>query len=178
MEEFKESNSDEYKDVCYEIGLSFIYYYKGTVDTDKYEKAQFWLNEAKDKYEVAKIYYDISECLALIKQYEGAKILQTEKMYDQYEELWGKIEELHNSTKNFKDNDSKRQVWIEINSMINSNIKIFLDITEVKTMTDLLGEILTEAEEMDEAIVQDQIDEIISSINETINKIESAKEAK
>ena len=178
LEQFKEANPDEYKDVCYEIGKSFLYYYEVSIESDRYAKAQFWLNEAKDKYEDAQIYAEIAECLALINQYNGSQIKQTQKMYEQYEILWGKIKDLADSAEKFDEIDSKLQVWNEIDSMINSKVKTFLDVTESENMIALLNEIQDLASEIDESIVQEDIKELDESIEDTKKKIESAKEAK
>lgn len=178
LEQFKETNLDEYKDVCYEIGKSFLYYYEVSIESDRYSRAQFWLGEAKDKYEDAKIYFEIAECLALINQYNGSQIKQTQKMYDQYEILWGKIKDLADSAEKFDEIDSKLQVWNEIDSMIKSKVDTFLDVTESENMIALLNEIQEQASEIDESIVKEDIKFLNISINETKKKIESAKEAK
>ena len=46
---------------------------------DRYSSAAQWFKEAKENHPEAGIYCEISDCLTLISQYDGAKIQQTEK---------------------------------------------------------------------------------------------------
>ena len=59
MEQLAASNPTAYRDVCYEIGQSFLFYYDVNVDRDRYSNAATWFEHAKDQYDVAGIYCDI-----------------------------------------------------------------------------------------------------------------------
>lgn len=176
LEELKSSNLDGYKQVCYEIGQSFLFYYDVNVDRDRYSNAAKWFEEAKDEYQIAGIYCDISNCLELINQYNGSKIKQTEKMYEEYEKLWKMIVELKSKADEFDSVDSKLQVWNEIDSMINTNVAPFLEVTEKEELTTLLTEISNEAAQVKKSVIEEDINNLQNSITETIKKIDSAQE--
>lgn len=89
LERLKEADVQSYEDVCYQIGESFLFYYDVTAERDRYSNAAKWFRNTTDSYMIAGIYCDISDCLELINQYNGAKIKQTEKMYEEYANLWG-----------------------------------------------------------------------------------------
>lgn len=176
LEELKSSNPDGYKEVCYEIGQSFLFYYDVNVDRDRYSNAAKWFEEAKDEYQIAGIYCDISNCLELINQYNGSKIKQTEKMYEEYEKLWKMIGELKIKADEFDSVDSKLQVWNEIDSMINTNVAPFLEVAEKEALTTLLTEISNEAAQVKKSVIEEDINNLQNSIAETIKKIDSAQE--
>ena len=48
------------------------------------------------------------------QQYDGAKIQQTEKTYEEYKKLWKQINELYAKSEDFDSVDAKIQVWNEI----------------------------------------------------------------
>lgn len=176
LSELKSSNPDGYMDVCYEIGQSFLFYYDVNVDRDRYSNATKWFEEAKDKYQIAGIYCDISNCLELINQYNGSKIKQTEKMYEEYGKLWGMIGELKTKADEFDSVDSKLQVWNEIGSMINTNVAALLEVTEKEALTELLKQISDEAGQVKKSVIEEDINNLQDSIAETIKKIDSAQE--
>ena len=176
LEELKNANPEGYKQVCYEIGQSFLFYYDVNVDRDRYSNAAKWFEEAKEQYPIAGIYCDISNCLELINQYNGSKIKQTEKMYEEYENLWKMIGELKDKADEFDSVDSKLQVWNEIDSMINTNVAPFLEVTEKESLITLLTEISNEAGEVKKSVIEEDINNLQNSITETIKKINSAQE--
>ncbi len=175
LDDLKAANPDGYKDVCYEIGQSFLFYYDVKVDRDRYSNASKWFSEAEDKYPIAGIYCDISNCLELINQYNGSKIKQTEKMYEEYEKLWRMISELKTKADEFDSVDSKLQVWNEIDGMINTNIAPFLEVTTQDDMTKLLNQISDDAGKVNKSVLEEDIKALQDSIAETIKKIASAK---
>lgn len=177
LADLKKNNPEGYKDVCYQYGESFLFYYDVNVEKDRYANAAKWYKEAVDKYPVAQIYCDISTCLDLISQYDGAKIKQTEKMYEEYTLLWNKITELENESEEFDSVDSKLQVWNEIDNIISSNMSPLLEVTSKKDIVSLLNKIDEKSKEIDKSIIQDDIRKLQSNINNTIKKINTIKEA-
>ncbi|MGN1319885.1 MAG: serine/threonine protein kinase, partial [Acutalibacteraceae bacterium] len=175
LDELKKANPKGYSDVCYEIGQSFLFYYDVKVDRDRYSNASKWFEEAKESYPIAGIYCDISDCLELINQYNGSKIKQTEKMYEEYGKLWNMISELKTKADEFDSVDSKLQVWNEIDGMINTNIAPFLEVTTQEKMIELLNNVSSDASKVNKSVLEDDIKALQSSIQETIKKIESAK---
>ena len=175
LKRLRNEDPQGYQDVCYEIGQSFLFYYDVKVDRDRYSNASKWFADAKDSYPIAGIYCDISDCLELINQYNGSKIKQTEKMYQEYGRLWEMISELKTKADEFDSVDSKLQVWNEIDGMINTNIAPFLEVTTQEAMIELLNQISSDAGEVNKSVLEEDIKALQSSISETIKKIQSAK---
>lgn len=172
----KAENPEGYKDVCYEIGQSFLFYYetKTNRDLDRYGHAAKWFEEAKTKYEMAGIYCDIANCLDLINQYNGSKVKQTDKMYEEYEKLWEKLVEMKNQSDSFDSVDSKLQIWTEINTIIDLNISHFLEKVDEKTIVKLLNDISEESKKINKSVIEDDVKELRESIAETIKRVGSA----
>lgn len=175
LEQLANDDPEGYQQVCYEIGQSFLFYYDVKVDRDRYSNASKWFKVAKARYPIASIYCDISDCLELINQYNGSKIKQTEKMYEEYAKLWNMISELKSKADEFNSVDSKLQIWNEINGMINKNISLFLEVTTKEEMKGLLDKISSDAGKINKSVLEEDIKEIQASIAETIKKIDSAK---
>ncbi len=174
FEQLKASDPEGYQNVCYEIGNSFLFYYDVKIDRDRYSNAAKWFKEARDSYSIAGVYCDIAECLELINQYNGSKIKQTEKMYEEYEKLWNMIGQLKKTADGFDSVDSKMQVWNEINGMIDTNVVPFLEVTDGATLTALLNSIADEAAMVNKSILQGDIQNLQAALNATINKIATA----
>jgi serine/threonine-protein kinase len=174
LEELKTNDPMGYKEVCYEIGQSFLFYYDVNIDRDRYSNAAKWFDQAKDSYSIAEIYCDISSCLELINQYNGSKIKQTEKMYEEYGNLWSMIGQLKEKADDFDSVDSKIQVWNEINGMINANIAPFLEVTDGETLSSLLLEIADEAATVNKSILQEDIAQLQAALNATVEKTATA----
>ena len=175
LESLKTENPDGYMDVCYEIGQSFLFYYDVGIDRDRYSNESKWFTESRDKYPISEIYCDISECLELINQYNGSKIKQTEKMYQEYENFWNMINNLRTKAEEFDSVDSKLQVWNEINTIVNSNIVPFLEITDADTMIQFLQGISDDAGKINKSILEEDVKVLQQAIAETVNKITSAQ---
>ena len=174
LEEFKKQDPKGYQDACYEIGQSFLFYYDVNVDRDRYSNAAKWFEASKESYPISSIYCDISNCLELINQYNGSKIKQTEKMYEEYEKLWKMISQLKTKADEFDSVDSKLQVWNEIDGMINSNIAPFLEVTTKEEMKKLLNDIYVDAAKINKSVLEEDVKKLQASIEETIKKIDSA----
>lgn len=174
LQQLKEEDPQGYQDICYEIGQSFLFYYDIKVDRDRYSNAAKWFTDAKDKYPIAGIYCDISNCLELINQYNGSKIKQTERMYEEYARLWEMIVNLKTKADSFDSIDSKLQVWSEINGMINNNVSHFCEVTTQEAMIDILNQISSDASKVNKSVLEEDIELLQTSISETIQKIQSA----
>lgn len=174
LSKLKRAGIDSYRDVCYEIGTSFLYYYDVRLDRDRYSNAARWFDEAREKYPIAELYCDISSCLALIDQYNGSKIKQTEKMYEEYKHLGDMLVELAGKADAFDEIDSKLQVWGEINGMVSSNVAPLLEVTSPESLTSLLHGIRDEAERIDRSVLAEDKERLCESIDNTLEKINSA----
>ena len=168
----KEENPEGYEDVCYEIGQTFLFYY-AEGNLARYKNAKDWFEGAKSKYSIAGVYCDIATCLELISSYNGSQVKQTEKMYEEYEILWGHLVKLKSQSDSFESVDSKLQVWNEINSMIDSNIVPILEITDQNTVIKLLKEISSDSLKVDKSVIQNDLEELRQNIDKTIKRVES-----
>ena len=177
LKELKAANPEAYQDVCYEIGEAFLFYYEVDTDRDRYTNAAKWFGETIEKYPVAEIYCDMAECLNEINRLKGAQILQTEKLYEEYEKLWQMILSLEEKAKNFEGIDAKIQVWNEINDIIGAEVAPLLemDAATPEEMIALLEAVSASAEEVTLSVLQEELAELQSGIAETVRKIESAK---
>lgn len=173
LKELEQENPEGYQEVCYQIGSSFLFYYDIGVEKDRYSNAAKWFEHTVDRYPVAGIYCDISECLELINQYNGAQIKQTDKMYEEYQELWQMLQELQENVETFDDIDSKLQVWNEINRMVDSNLVPFLEVTAEEDIVTMLNQISQAAGNIDKSVIQDDIKKLQDEIQQTIARIES-----
>lgn len=175
LKTLKEKNPDGYQEVCYRIGESFLFYYDTADDRDSYTKAAKWLSEATEKYPVAEIYCSIASCMDTINQYNGAKIKQTEKMYEEYERLWGMLRELKAQADGFDSVDSRLEVWTKINRLIDRNAAQFLEVADADQLAGLLQEISDEAGTVKLSVLQDTVRQLQDEIAATIRRVETSK---
>ena len=175
LKTLKEKNPDGYQEVCYRIGESFLFYYDTADDRDSYTKAAKWLSEATEKYPVAEIYCSIASCMDTIDQYNGAKIKQTEKMYEEYERLWGMLRELKAQADGFDSVDSRLEVWTKINRLIDRNAAQFLEVADADQIAGLLQEISDEAGTVKLSVLQDTVRQLQDEIAATIRRGETSK---
>lgn len=175
LKTLKEKNPDGYQEVCYRIGEAFLFYYDTADDRDSYTKAAKWLSEATEKYPVTEIYCSIASCMDTIDQYNGAKIKQTEKMYEEYERLWGMLRELKAQADRFDSVDSRLEVWTKINRLIDRNAAQFLEVADADQLTGLLREISDEAGTVKLSVLQDTVRQLQDEIAATIRRVETSK---
>lgn len=175
LKTLKEKNPDGYQEVCYRIGEAFLFYYDTADDRDSYTKAAKWLSEATEKYPVAEIYCSIASCMDTIDQYNGAKIKQTEKMYEEYERLWGMLRELKAQADSFDSVDSRLEVWTKINRLIDRNAAQFLEVADADQIAGLLREISDEAGTVKLSVLQDTVRQLQDEIAATIRRVETSK---
>ena len=162
--ELKENNPDLYKQICYEIGEAYLFYYDIGVEKDKYSAAASWFQYAQDKYPVAKMYCDISTCLQNIAKYSKAQ--QYTKLYEEYESLWKQINTLKDDAKAYDDYDLSLRVWNEIVNMLENNIVEFNEVASKTEIETLLDEMSAESKKI-KNILQDNI----KTLNENIERV-------
>lgn len=177
LSDLKKKNPDGYQEVCYQYGESFLFYYDINVEKDRYANATKWYKDAVQKYPVAQIYCDISDCLDLISQYGGAKVKQTEKMYEEYANLWKKVTELEKESEQFDSVDSKLQVWNEVDDIVNNNISPLLEVTSKDDVIALLDAISDSSTKIDKSVIADDMKKLQDNIESTKQKINTVKEA-
>ncbi len=181
LEELKEKNKKGYDEVCFEIGWNFLSYYDTEIDRDRYANASKWFDKIKDNDDengaIAAIFYDISECTEKINQLHGGKVIQTQELNKQRQNLWNMIEQLKEKSSNYSE-DYRLQAWIEVDSLINYNIADFLEVTTQDVMIGILNEINDSAGEIkgSNPEIMDLVKKLKTSTAQTIARIETAKE--
>ncbi len=175
LEALKKRNPQGYEQVCYGIGESFLFYYDVDTDCDRYGNAARWFREGINQYPIAGIYCDISDCLTMINQFHGTKIKQTDRLYEEYGNLWKLMQELKGKADHVANMDSQLQVWREINDMISAKAAYFLGVVPAGQLKELLAEIRRDTAALDKVFLQDEIQKLQQDICETIAKLESAE---
>ena len=179
LKELKEADHAGYDQVCFDIGWSFLSYYDTSIDRDRYTNAAKWFqyirSDGTENGEIAEIFCNISECTAKIDQLHGSKVIQTQELKAQRENLWQMIQNLKAKADGY-DTDYKIQVWIEIDNLLNSNIRDFLEVTDTTTLVALLQEIQSGASGIDNSNpdIQNLVKQLQASTAETILRVESA----
>ncbi len=180
MEELKTANPAGYDEVCFNIGWSLLSYYNTDIDRVRYENAAKWFSYMRDngteKGNIAAIFCDISACVTEIAQMKDSQVLQTLPLREQREKLWQMIQDLKAKADNY-DVDYRLQVWIEINSLINSNVNDFLATTDVNTLIAFLQDIETGAASIDNTNpeVRELAKQLQDSTAATIFKVQTAQ---
>lgn len=180
LSRLKSDNPEGYHDICFEIGWDFLSNYDTDIDRDRYANASKWFELMKDSgtenAAIASIFYDISECTNKINQLHGGKVIQTQELKEQRENLWQMVQSLQTKADNY-DLDYRVQVWTEIDGLIYNNVSDFLEVVEVEELTKMLSGIKENVESIDKSNpdIADFAEKLQQSITETINKIETAK---
>lgn len=181
LAELAASNKEGYDKVCFEIGWNFLSYYDTEIDRDRYSNASKWFDKIKDNKDengaIAAVFYDIAECTDKINQLRGGKVIQTQELNKQRQNLWNMIKELNEKSNNYSD-DYKLQVWIEVDGLINNNIADFLEVTTQDEMINILKGIndsVAKIKGSNPDIIK-LIDELKASTAQTIARIETVKE--
>ena len=181
LKDLKNENPTGYDEVCFAIGWNFLSYYDTDIDRDRYSNASKWFSEIKDNENdngaIAAIFYDISECTNKINQLRGGKVIQTQELNKQRENLWTMLKDLKTKSDGYAE-DYKLQVWIEIDGLINNNIGDFLEVATPEDMIKILNEINNSVAKIkgSNPDIIDLINELKESTAQTIARIETAKE--
>lgn len=172
LDELKSKNPDGFKDVCYQIGEAYLFYYNIDSDKAKYESAASWLQHSSDKYPVAKVYCDISVCIQNIAKFKSAE--QSAKEFEEYQKLWARITELNNGSDGY-DDDLKLRVWNETVEMINDNVNEFCEVSSQNEILSLLDSISVGSKKITNTFLQKGILSLSEKIETTQTKVRSVK---
>ncbi len=164
---------DKYRDVCFSIGEAYLFYYTVDVEKDRYQAAASWFQAAVDKYPVAQIYCDISECLQNIDKYTKAD--QYASLYEEYQTLWAQIRQLADDSDRF-DDDLRLRVWKETVNMIRNNAARFCEVASQDEITGVLDNITQKSDGITNAFLQDSIGDLREIIATTKTKVLSVKD--
>lgn len=180
LEKLKAANPVGYDDVCFNIGWSLLSYYDTEIDRDRYVNAARWFQYMRDNGTenggIAAIFCDISQCTSKINELHGSKVIQTQALKEQRENLWKMIRNLKTKADSYN-TDYKLQVWIEMDRLINGNISDFLEVAEPFTLITLLHDIQTGAVAIDNSNpdIQNLVKQLQASTAETILRVETAQ---
>lgn len=181
LKSLRNENPTGYDEVCFAIGWNFLSYYDTDIDRDRYSNASKWFSEIKDNDDdngaIAAIFYDISECTSKINQLRGGKVIQTQELNKQRENLWTMLKDLKTKSDGYAE-DYKLQVWIEIDGLINNNIGDFLEVASPEDMINILNDINDSVAKIkgSNPDIVDLINELKESTAQTIARIQTAKE--
>ena len=180
MAELKEADPDGYDEVCFNIGWSLLSYYDTGIDRDRYANAAKWFQYMRDNGtengSIAAIFCDISQCTTKINELHGSKVIQTQALKEQRENLWNMLQNLKTKAEGY-DTDYKLQVWIEIDALVDGNISDFLEVTDPATLIALLQEIQNGAGAIDNSSpdIQNLVKQLQASTAATISRVQTAQ---
>lgn len=179
LDQLKSSNPTGYSEVCFDIGWSFLSYYETNVDRDRYAAAAKWFQYMRDDGtedgDIAAIFCDISACTSKINQLHGSKVIQTQELKAQREELWQMVQNLKDKAVGY-DTDYRVQVWIEVDALIDGNISDFLEVATPDELIQLLNEIDESATMLQGSNpdIVNLIDQLHDSISDTLVRVGTA----
>lgn len=180
MAELKEGDPAGYDEVCFNIGWSLLSYYDTGIGRDRYANAAKWFQYMRDNGtengSIAAIFCDISQCTTKINELHGSKVIQTQALKEQRENLWNMLQNLKTKAEGY-DTDYKLQVWIEIDALVDGNISDFLEVTDPATLIALLQEIQNGAGAIDNSSpdIQNLVKQLQASTAETISRVQTAQ---
>lgn len=179
LHDLQTENPTGYREVCFDIGWSFLSYYDTDIDRDRYANAAKWFQYIRDdgteNGEIAAIFCDISECMTKINQLHGSKVIQTQELRQQRQNLWQMLLALKTKADAY-DTDYKLQVWIEMNALINANIVDFLEVASPSDLNALIEKIKADAASIQtpNPDIQKLIDQLQKSTADTVHRVETA----
>ena len=180
LKELEEADPQSYQKICFDIGWSFLSYYDTNIDRDRYAAAAKWFRNVEDDGSenagIAGIFCDISDCTTKINQLHGSKVIQTQELRTQRENLWNMVQDLKVKAEGYA-TDYKLQVWIEIDRIINGNISDFLEVTQPEQLVTLLEQIQSGAAGITDANpdIQALVRQLQESTAASILRVETAK---
>ena len=180
LDELMTATSAGYSDVCFDIGWSFLSYYDTGIDRDRYSNAAKWFEFVKDNGtengEIAAIFCDIAACTTKINQLHGSKVIQTQELKVQRENLWQMVKDLKEKASGYSE-DYMLQTWIEIDSLINGNLSDFLEVAQPQELIAILTEIHDGAASIENANpdIQKLIERLKQSTASTIQRVETVR---
>lgn len=171
MEQLKEQNPDGYVDVCYQIGEAYLFYYD--VEGSRYSSAKYWFQYAKEKYSVAAVYCEMSDCLEKIKGYTEKG--QFGNLEAEYTLFWEQMKTLEADSSTY-DADLKVKVWKDMVTQIRDNADEFLEVTTPTEIIQVLEDIDSSCDQIESSFMKDSIQTIKDIIADLIKKLNTVRE--
>ncbi|MBQ5657526.1 MAG: serine/threonine protein kinase [Bacteroidaceae bacterium] len=180
LDELKSSNPEGYAEVCFNMGWNVLSYYETDIDRVRYENAAKWFQYIRDdgteNGNVAAIFCDISQCVTKINELHGSKVIQTQALRQQRENLWKMLQDLNSKSERYEP-DYKLLIWLEIDKLINGNINDFAEVTDPSAMITILKEIQNGAAAIDASNpdIQKLVKQLQDSTAATIFRVETVQ---
>ncbi len=191
LKELKRENPKGYSEVCYQIGIAMLYSNETTMRKNRFTASAKWFKEAKDDYKLAELFCEMSDCLELIDEYKSSNIPQTGKQYEEFSELWDKIEEIENliktptafaiNNKNIDGEDVQLLIIGFINDIIYEETDGFVKLVkdgqkkqhEKSDLIKLITDLKKVVDGIDNEYAADEKNNLNKKLDETLNKINS-----
>ncbi|MBQ6824656.1 MAG: serine/threonine protein kinase [Clostridia bacterium] len=171
-EELQAVNPRGYKQICYEIGEAYLFYYSQKAENANYERAYDWFQYVREDYSLASVTCETYECLKNIQKYR--KTGQTAKEYEEYQTLWSKVVTLQTNSDAY-DDDLKLRVWNSIVDMIRDNAVEFYEVATEADIVKMLNEISDSSRKVTNKILAENVEGLQGNITTTIAKVQSIK---
>ena len=171
---------DAYNEVCFEYGWSFLSYYENSNDRDRFGAAAKWLSKMRDngtrEGEIASIFCDISECVSALENLRGSKVIQTEALREERENLWNMTRNLMTKAQGYS-SDYQLQVWEQVNNLINIYTTDFLSVAEPAQLIELLQTVSTGSEELANSNpdLKERAQQLKTDVDTTIARVQTAR---
>ena len=180
LDELKTADPDAYNEVCFEYGWSFLSYYENSSDRDRFSAASKWLSKMRDngtrEGEIASIFCDISECVSALENLRGSKVIQTEALREERENLWNMTQNLMTKAQGYS-SDYQLQVWEQVNNLINIYTTDFLSVAEPAQLIELLQTVSTGSEELANSNpdLKERAQQLKTDVDTTIARVQTAR---
>ena len=165
LEELKKGNPNAYKELCYEIGISYWYEYED--ESARKEASMEWLKEADDISLLSHIYYHLGEYEQRINKYAGQG--RVEKMYRTYGLVWEEMKNLQRVLGKSKDLDVKIMAWQELVQLLNIKVQYFTPYVKKEEIEQFLCNIEQDTESLLKDIEIKEIKDAIIYLQSEIN---------
>lgn len=180
LDELKAADPAAYDEVCFDFGWTFLSYYEISNDRDRFNAAAKWLGKVRDngtrEGEIASIFCDIAECVSAIENLRGSKVIQTEALREQRQNLWNMSQNLMQKVQNYSV-DYQLQVWEQINNLFDRYATDFLSVVDPAQMIEVLQSISTSSAELASNYpdLKERAQELKTAVEVTISRIQTAK---
>lgn len=176
LEELLQASPQDYADVCFNFGWSFVSHYEGN-DEARYANAAKWFEfvrtEDSENGRTAEMFCSISEITTKIKQLQNSKVTETSRLQEARMELWTQIQSLKMASDQYSE-ARRLEAWREINNLIQKYTVDFVEVVDTGELIRMLTQIQTDsAAFMDDLNVGTLARELYEGTAATIAKLES-----
>lgn len=175
----KAANPEGYRDLCMDIGWSYLSWVENNSVLAQYSGAKQWLQYVQDDQtedgRLAALFCDIADCLKNVEDLRGAKLQRPEDARKKKTELWTKIQELQGRADQLEV-DYRINAWGMVNKLINANIDQLLDVTQPEALLRVLGSIQSGVDKVDDSVnseLRKMVADLRADVEKTIARVET-----